>query len=265
MPLKSTPMGGRENAGDVIASATVPASTLTPAPTTTGDDGVALAPAYSIEDYKIEIAAAAAADDAPFVDHLARIVNEAYVEAEEGIWQDGYQRTNAAEVAELIRAGELAVAYLASGNGNSSSMGGKSDTDDDKDNQTTRIQPQPQPVGCVCIKRLPCGGDSGGGGSGEKGEFGMLALEGPHRGSGLGRAMVRFAEDRCRGWGLTTVELELLFPTAFEHAFKARLSRWYARMGYEEVCLRSFANDYPRLAPLLAGPCEYRIFEKRLV
>ncbi|RYO92666.1 hypothetical protein DL762_001569 [Monosporascus cannonballus] len=253
-------MAGRENAGDVIASTTVPASTLTP-----GGGGIAPAPAYSIEDYKIEIAPAAAADDAPFVARLARIVNEVYVETEVGIWRDGYQRTSAAEVAELIRAGELAVAYLANGNGNSSSISNKSDTNNDEDNNTLRIQPQPQPVGCVCIKRLPCGGDSDGGGSGKMGEFGMLSLDGMHRGGGLGRAMVRFAEDRCRGWGLTTVELELLFPTAFEHAFKARLSRWYARMGYEEVCLRPFANDFPRLAPLLAGPCEYRIFEKRLV
>ncbi|RYP57887.1 hypothetical protein DL769_009219 [Monosporascus sp. CRB-8-3] len=258
-------MACRENAGDVIASTTVPASTLTPAPTTREDDGVAPAPAYGIEDYKIEIPPGAAADDAPFVDRLACIVNEVYVEVEAGIWRDGFQRTSAAEVAELIRRGELAVAYLVNGNGNRSSTSNKSDANDDKDNNMTRSRPQPQPVGCVCIKRLPCGGDSDGGGSVEKGEFGMLALDAAHRGGGLGRAMVRFAEDRCRGWGLTTVQLELLFPTAFEHAFKARLSRWYARMGYEVVCLRSFGDDFPRLVPLLAGPCEYRIFEKRLL
>ncbi|RYP91943.1 hypothetical protein DL770_001917 [Monosporascus sp. CRB-9-2] len=244
----------REYPSDVIASTTVPASTLTPAP------------AYSVEDYKIEIPPAAAADDAPFVDRLARIVNEVYVEAEAGIWRDGFQRTSAAEVAELIRAGELAVAYLVNGNRNSSSISNKSDTNDGKgNNNMTRSQPQPQPIGCVCIKKLPAGDADGEDAGEEKGEFGMLALDVAHRGGGLGRAMVRFAEDRCRGRGLTTMQLELLFPTAFEHAFKARLQRWYARMGYAEVRLQSFADDFPCLAPLLAGPCEYRIFEKRLV
>ncbi|RYP09630.1 hypothetical protein DL764_001172 [Monosporascus ibericus] len=258
-------MACRENPGDVIASTTVPASTLTPAPTTTGDDGVASAPAYSTENYEIEIPPSTAADDAPFVDRLARIVNEVYVEAEAGIWRDGFQRTSAAEVAELIRAGELAVAYLVNGNSNSSGVSNKNDTNDDKGYNMTRSHPQPQPIGCVCIKKLPAGDDNGGDAREEKGEFGMLALDAAHRGGGLGRAMVRFAEERCRGRGLATVQLELLFPTAFEHAFKARLQRWYARMGYAEVRLRSFANDFPRLAPLLAGPCEYRIFEKRLV
>ncbi|RYP34035.1 hypothetical protein DL767_004477 [Monosporascus sp. MG133] len=256
-------MACRENPGDVIASTTVPASTLTPAPATRGDDGVAPAPACSTEDYKIEIPPPAAADDAPFVDRLVRIVNEVYLEAEVGIWRDGFQRTSAAEVAEMIRAGELAVAYLVNGNSRSSSISNKSDTNDDKDSNMARSQPQPQPqpIGCVCIKKLPVGEDAGE----EKGEFGMLALDAAHRGGGLGRAMVRFAEDRCRGRGLATVQLELLFPTAFEHAFKARLQRWYARMGYAEVRLGSFADDFPCLAPLLAGPCEYRIFEKRLV
>ncbi len=35
-------------------------------------------------------------------------------------------------------------------------------------------------------------------------------------------------------------------------------------MGYEEVGSGSFADDFPNLAPLLAGPCKYRVFEKRL-
>ncbi|RYP51202.1 hypothetical protein DL768_003408 [Monosporascus sp. mg162] len=258
-------MACRENPGDVIAWTTVPASTLTPAPTTTGGDGVAPAPTYSTDDYNIEIPPPGAADDAPFVDRLARIVNEVYVEAEAGIWRDGYQRTSATEVAELIRAGELAVAFLVSGNSKSSGITNKSETNDDKDNNVTRSQPQPQPIGCVCIKKLAASDNDGEDAREEKGEFGMLALDAAHRGDGLGRAMVRFAEERCRGRGLTTVQLELLFPTAFEHVFKARMQRWYTRMGYAEVGLRSFAEDFPCLAPLLAGPCEYRIFEKKLV
>ena len=87
-------------------------------------------------------------------------------------------------------------------------------------------------------------------------------------GRGLGRAMVRFAEERCRaGLGLSVMRIELLFPTAAEHAFKVRLAAWYSRMGYAETANspRSFFDAYPAYAPLLAGACDYRVYEKRLV
>ena len=52
----------------------------------------------------------AVADDARLVDQLTGLVNDVYATAESGLWRDGTTRTTASELAELIRAGEIAVA-----------------------------------------------------------------------------------------------------------------------------------------------------------
>ena len=53
---------------------------------------------------------AAVAADAEFVDQLTELINDVYAIAETGIWRDGVTRTKPPELAELIRAGEIAVA-----------------------------------------------------------------------------------------------------------------------------------------------------------
>jgi uncharacterized membrane-anchored protein len=53
---------------------------------------------------------AAAVNDAGLVDHLTGLVNDVYATAESGLWRNGATRTTASELAELIRAGEIAVA-----------------------------------------------------------------------------------------------------------------------------------------------------------
>lgn len=176
----------------------------------------------------IRVPNAETADDSKLVTALVKIVNAAYSETEGGIFLPGYERTSNPEVAGLIRNGQLAVAYLGGG---------------------------VEPVGCVFIKLL----------SPTRGEFGMLALDSAHRGGGLGKQLALFAEQHCRGKGCTIMQLELLFPTTLTHAFKARNHAWYVRMGYEVVRLGSFEHDYPALARLLAGPTEYRVYEKPLL
>jgi ribosomal protein S18 acetylase RimI-like enzyme len=121
---------------------------------------------------------AAASDDATVVERITDLTNEVYAVAEDGLWREGATRTTVDEVAELTRAGQIAVARL----------GG-------------RI------VGCVRVRRLDDG----------KGEFGMLAADPAHRGVGVGRALVRFAERKCRADGLATMQLELLVPRDWTH------------------------------------------------
>lgn len=58
----------------------------------------------------ISLVAAARADDTAYVRRVAALVNIAYAEAEEGLWHPGTDRTGPAEIAALIRAGELAAA-----------------------------------------------------------------------------------------------------------------------------------------------------------
>src|SRR5690349_14429083 len=61
---------------------------------------------------EISIVPAAAADDTAFVTHVVDLVNVVYAEAERGLWQDGAQRTDADDIAAMIRSGQLAVARL---------------------------------------------------------------------------------------------------------------------------------------------------------
>ncbi|KAF4452559.1 hypothetical protein F53441_4578 [Fusarium austroafricanum] len=168
------------------------------------------------------------AEDKALVSTLTDIVNTVYTNAESDIFIPSYQRTSETEITQFIRNGQLAVAYLASSN---------------------------EPIGCVFIKLI----------TPDLGEFGMLALDAKYQGGGTGRQMAAFAEDECRRRGCTMMQLELLVPKTFQHEGKMRLFAWYTRMGYKVVKLGSFGDDYPELVKLLAGPTEYRVFEKSLI
>jgi len=102
----------------------------------------------------VRIAPVVAAKDTALVHELAGLVNRVYAVAEEGLWADGAPRTTPAEMAELVAAGQIAVARA-----------------------------QERIVGAVRIQRL----DS------TEGEFGMLVADPAHRGTGVGRELVRFA------------------------------------------------------------------------
>ena len=175
--------------------------------------------------FRTELLSPAAAADGVVVSTLTDLVNEVYAVAEKGLWAEGATRTFAAEIAEFIRAGEIAVAA-----------------------ERDRI------LGCVRIQRL---GD-------EVSEFGMLAVVPSHRGFGIGRELVRFAEQRGRDMGCMTMQLELLVPREWKHPMKEYLARWYARMGYTVVSTGSTEELYPNLSPLLATPCQFVIYRRSI-
>jgi GNAT superfamily N-acetyltransferase len=174
---------------------------------------------------EIRLLPAAAADDATLMEPVADLVNEVYAAAENGLWIDGASRTTVDEVAELTRAGQIAAARLRG-----------------------RI------VGCVRIQRL----------DDRTGEFGMLAADPAHRGLGIGRELVRFAERRCRADGLDAIQLELLVPRGWTHPSKQFLDEWYTRIGYRVARTGTIDEAYPALAPLLATPCDFVIYRKDL-
>ncbi|KAI1153914.1 hypothetical protein F4825DRAFT_448990 [Nemania diffusa] len=198
----------------------------------------------------IEIPAHAACD-AQLVTALARLVNDAYTSAEASIYTTAFSRTSAPEIQALLNAGELAVAFPAPPSILGTSPSPPTST-------TTTATSRGDPIGCVHVKQL----------SPTTGTFGMLAVSPSSRAAGLGGALVRFAEARCRdALGLRVVRLDLLFPMrddVAQQAGKARLQAWYARLGYRPAGLGDFARDHPRLHALLAGPTEYRVFEKDL-
>lgn len=167
----------------------------------------------------------AAADDPATMSALCDLVNEVYAKAEAGLWLDGAARTTTEELAALTRAGEIVVARAAG-----------------------------TIVGCVRVQRLSAG----------LSEFGMLAAAPEHHGTGIGRALVRHAEEQARAGGAGHMRLELLVPRGWRHPSKENLARWYGRAGYRLVRVGTLDEDYPHLVPLLATPCDYRIYHKDL-
>ncbi|MBC6456694.1 GNAT family N-acetyltransferase [Actinomadura sp. HBU206391] len=181
--------------------------------------------AQPVQPIEIEPLPVTASVDVTIMERVTDLINQVYAVAEDGLWIDGAARTTVDEVADLTRAGQIAVARL---NG--------------------RI------VGCVRVQRL----------DGGKGEFGMLAADSGHRGAGIGRELVRFAERQSRRDGLSTMQLEVLVPRNWSHPSKEFLAGWYTRIGYRIMRTGTIEETYPALAPLLATPCDFVIYEKSL-
>lgn len=160
------------------------------------------------------------------VEPITDLINRVYAESEEGLWLDAAERTNAAEVASIIRRGELVVAR-----------------DDDG-----------QVVGAIRVVRL----------SDYVGEFGMLVADPGRRGTGIGRELVVFAERWVREQGLSRMQLEVLVPREWTHPSKEFLRKWYTRLGYRRVRTGRLEEAYPHLEPLLATPCDFVIYRKDL-
>jgi GNAT superfamily N-acetyltransferase len=174
---------------------------------------------------EIEFLSAAAAPDAGLVATVTGLINSVYSTSENGLWIEGTLRTSEAEVAALIRSGELATA-----------------TSGDVI------------VGTVRAHRLDP----------MTGEFGMLAAHPDRRGLGIGRGLVAFAEDWARRCGLASMQLEVLTPSAWTHPSKVFLMQWYERIGYRHIRTGSLDTGYPALAPLLATPCDFAVYRKDL-
>ncbi|HET7016986.1 MAG TPA: GNAT family N-acetyltransferase [Streptosporangiaceae bacterium] len=174
---------------------------------------------------EVEWLPAAAADDSALVSELTSLINEVYAVAEDGLWVDDAARTSVAEMTELVRAGQFAVARAGE-----------------------------KVVGCVRIQFL----------DDRVGEFGMLAVEPGRRGTGLGRELVRFAELAAGEAGRDTMQLELLVPREWTHPSKQFLATWYGRIGYAPTRTGAIEESYPHLAPLLATACDFVIYRKDL-
>jgi GNAT superfamily N-acetyltransferase len=166
-----------------------------------------------------------ASDDGGLVDRLTDLVNRVYADAEEGLWLDGANRTTPSQVAGWIGAREIAVAEV-----------------------------DGPLAGAVHV--WPVSEDTA--------EFGMLVADPDRRCLGVGGALIAFAEGHARELGLRAMQLELLVPRNGRHPSKAFLDEWYRRLGYRVARTTSVAKSEPELAPLLAVPCEFVVYEKPL-
>ncbi|HEY7044597.1 MAG TPA: GNAT family N-acetyltransferase [Nocardioidaceae bacterium] len=163
--------------------------------------------------------------DEHLVVRLTSLINRVYETAESGLWHDSAARTTKSELAALIEERQIAVA--------------------------TR---EGEIVGSVQIHDV----------STDISEFGMLVADPDHRDTGVGRALVDYAEGRSRERGLRAIQLELLVPRTWRHPSKEFLKEWYGRRGYRLVGTTTIEHTHPHLAPLLATPCDLTIYEKPL-
>lgn len=173
----------------------------------------------------IDLLPEASAPDDALVELIVDLVNTVYDASEAGLWIDGARRTNARELAELIRRGQVAAA--------------------DSDGVL---------VGAVQVKQL----------DDTTAMFGMLVADPDRRGEGIGRELVAFTERWARERGLTAMQLELLVPRAWSHPSKEFLQGWYERIGYRVVRTATLDEPYPELAPQLATECDLLIYRKPL-
>jgi GNAT superfamily N-acetyltransferase len=174
---------------------------------------------------RVELLAAGVADDASLMDDLAGVINHAYAIGEDGLWVEGATRTTPAGVAELVRSGGMLMATL----------GG-------------------EVVGCGFVRPLDA----------TTADLGLISASPERQGAGVGREIVRSAEELVRSRGVTTMQLELLVPLEWVHPQKERLRAWYTRLGYETVRTAPFEEIATHAASSLATPCEFLVFRKAL-
>lgn len=174
---------------------------------------------------RIEALPPEASHDAATMQTLTDLVNDVYATAEQGLWLPGTTRTDVAEMTESTRAGEIVVARWG----------------DDL-------------VGSIRVRRLDT----------DTAETGMLVAHPGHRNLGVGRQLRRHVTAMLRQAGVKTLQIELLVPRDWTPEPKAFMARWNERSGYAVVRKGAFDDMYPELAPKLATPCDFIIYEKAL-
>lgn len=155
---------------------------------------------------------------------LAALVNRAYVEAEQGLFAGAAPRTSADAMAEAIAAGWQVVA-----------------------------QTEARVVGALHTRLLDAHGAW----------LGAVAVDVAHAGTGLGRALVGFAEALARERGARAMQIEVLAPRPMLPHFE-RLAAWYGRLGYRAFERFEMARLDADAAAKLTRPCDVVVMRKPL-
>jgi ribosomal protein S18 acetylase RimI-like enzyme len=166
-----------------------------------------------------------AASDELLVAEIVALINRAYALGEDGLWLEGTVRTRPPDIAAAIRSGGMLAATV-----------------------------DGELVGCAYVTSL----------DESTADVGLISVSPDQQGAGVGREIVRFAEDLMRERGARIAQLELLVPRDGTHPTKERLRAWYTRLGYEVVRTAPFDEIAGHGASELATPCEFLVFRKPL-
>lgn len=96
-------------------------------------------------------------------------------------------------------------------------------------------------VGCVYVELR-----------GDRGYLGLLGVDPPRQGTGLGRKLMHAAEDYFREAGCRAIDLRIV-------SARAPLPGFYRHLGYLETGTAPFAPDVP-----VKAPCHYILMSKSL-
>ncbi|MDH2443814.1 GNAT family N-acetyltransferase [Amnibacterium sp. CER49] len=158
------------------------------------------------------------------VDEVVALVNRVYAVAEAGFWRPGTSRTDADDVRDAVAAGELLAATV-----------------DGRLAGVLRIAVEHR-----------------------VGRLGMLAVEPAARGAGIGTLLLEEADRITTEAGGTAMQLEVLTPSDPPSPDKARLDRWYRRLGYAVTAEESLGEHYPQLVERLLVPAVLVVYRKPL-
>jgi N-acetylglutamate synthase-like GNAT family acetyltransferase len=156
---------------------------------------------------------------------VARVINEAYAISEGEFWRAGVERASPAEVAELVRRGQMLAARI-----------------------------DGQVVGCASVQAVD---DS-------TSEIHFVSATPDSWGSGVGRALMSHAERLARTRGTKTLQLKLLVPSEGTNRLKEQLRDWYTRLGFSVVDSLAVAQVSRDAVAEMAMPCEFLVFRKPL-
>jgi len=87
---------------------------------------------------------------------------------------------------------------------------------------------------------------------GNRGYLGLLGVDPPRQGTGLGRKLMNAAENFFREAGCQAIDLRVI-------SARAPLPAFYRHLGYRETGTAPFASDVPAKVP-----CHYILMSKRL-
>ena len=157
---------------------------------------------------------------------IAQQVNEIYLDEEKGIWPtDGkYERTNAENLIQSAKSGELIVAF-----------------------------DRKQPVATIKVYQI----DS-------KWYFGMLTTFYSHRKKGIAKLLINYVETFLKKDKVDQLYIELLFSPTLEMPHKHSLKIWYQNLGYRYIETIKFTDVNPEKASIMAHDCVFEILCKNL-
>lgn len=220
--------------------------------------------------------------DTNLVMGIVQVINAVFRESEGDLIQPGHGRTNMDEIARLLAAGELHGVWQESSTSAGAehqpisvfgvvrahsvdSLGGPVPATAAVAAVTAAAPaaeveamsvPATLPSDSAAVPPPPI--------SEKVGSFGMLAVAPSHRGTGLGRDLVRYAERLLAQRGCKVMQIALLVPAdPPPSAFKEFLARWYYdRLGYK-VFKTVTAKDF--FAVPITEEQERLIFRKRCI